>query len=198
MKMRSAESIGEMIRSHRERSGLSQHALAELAEVGKTSISHIEKGKPTVRLATLLAVLRTLNIELVLDGPLMAESSANHECGTPAADGREQPVRRARVCVMDKAAGWLEKHEAGRFVFRYLETYTGPPVSLSMPVARREYSFDCFPPFFEGLLPEGMMLEGLLHQRKLDRDDLFGQLLAVGEEMVGAVTVVEEAACAEV
>ena len=116
MKMRSAESIGEMIRSRRERSGLSQHALAELAEVGKTSISHIEKGKPTVRLATLLAVLRTLNTELVLDGPLMAESSANHECGTPAADGREQPVRRARVCVMDKAGGWREKHEAGRFV----------------------------------------------------------------------------------
>lgn len=194
MKMRSAESIGEMIRSHRERSGLSQHALAELAEVGKTSISHIEKGKPTVRLATLLAVLRTLNIELVRDGPLMAESSANHECGTPAAAGREQPVRRARVCVMDKAAGWLEKHEAGRFVFRYLETYSGPPVSLSMPVAGREHSFDCFPPFFEGLLPEGIMLEGLLRQRKLDRDDLFGQLLAVGENMVGAVTVVEETA----
>ena len=65
MKMRSAETIGEVIRSHRERSGLSQRALAELAEVGKTSISHIEKGKPTVRLATLLAVLHTLNIELV-------------------------------------------------------------------------------------------------------------------------------------
>ena len=95
---------------------------------------------------------------------------------------------------MDKAAGWLERHEAGRFVFRYLETYSGPPVSLSMPVARREHSFDCFPPFFEGLLPEGTMLEGLLHQRKLDRDDLFGQLLAVGENMVGAVTVVEETA----
>ena len=198
MKMRSAETIGEVIRSHRERSGLSQRALAELAEVGKTSISHIEKGKPTVRLATLLAVLHTLNIELVLDGPLMTESSAKHRPRAPRADGGEQSVSRARVSVMDTAAGLLEKHEAGRFVFRYLETYSGPPVSLSMPVARREYSFDCFPPFFEGLLPEGMMLEGLLHQQKLDRDDLFGQLLAVGEEMVGAVTVVEEAACAEV
>ena len=198
MKMRSAESLGKAIRSHRERSGLSQRALAELAEVGTASISRIERGKPTKRLTTLLAVLHTLNIELVLDGPLMAESSANHGCGTPAFDGRERPVRRATVRVMDKAAGLLEKHEAGRFVFRYLETYSGPPVSLSMPVARREHSFDCFPPFFDGLLPEGMMLEGLLHQRKLDRDDLFSQLLAVGENMVGAVTVVEEAACAEV
>ena len=198
MTTRSAESIGEVIRSHREQSGLSQRALAQLAEVGKTTISDMEKGKPTVRLATLLAVLHTLNIELVLDGPLMAESSANHRSRTPRAEGGERPVRRARVWVMDEAAGLLEKHDAGRFVFRYLETYFGPPVSLSIPVAKSEYSFDRFPPFFEGLLPEGEMLEGLLHQRKLERDDLFGQLLAVGEEMVGAVTVVEETACADV
>ena len=197
MTTRSAESIGEVIRSHREQSGLSQRALAQLAEVGKTTISDMEKGKPTVRLATLLAVLHTLNIELVLDGPLMAESSANHRSRTPRAEGGERPVRRARVWVMDEAAGLLEK-DAGRFVFRYLETYFGPPVSLSIPVAKSEYSFDRFPPFFEGLLPEGEMLEGLLHQRKLERDDLFGQLLAVGEEMVGAVTVVEETACADV
>ena len=38
------------------------------------------------------------------------------------------------------------------------------------------------------------MLEGLLRQRKLDRDDLFAQLMAVGEEVVGAVTVVEDTA----
>ena len=61
-----------------------------------------------------------------------------------------------------------------------------------MPVSRRDHPFDRFPPFFEGLLPEGEMLEGLLRQRKLDREDMFGQLLAVGEEVVGAVTVVED------
>ena len=35
------------------------------------------------------------------------------------------------------------------------------------------------------------MLDGLLRQRKIDRDDLFGQLVAVGEDVVGAVTVFE-------
>ena len=101
-------------------------------------------------------------------------------------------MRTATVHVMGEAAGLLEEHEAGRFVFRYLDAYDGPPVSLSMPVARREHSFDRFPPFFEGLLPEGEMLEGLLRQRKLDRDDLFAQLVAVGEEVVGAVTIMTE------
>ena len=98
-------------------------------------------------------------------------------------------MRRAAVRVMGESAGLLEERAAGRFVFRYLETYRGPPVSLSMPVSRREHAFDRFPPFFEGLLPEGEMLEGLLRRRKLDRGDLFAQLLAVGEDMVGAVTV---------
>ena len=65
--------IGKVVRFHRKRAGLSQHALADLAGIGKTSVFDIEKGKATVRLATLLAVLRTLNISMLLDSPLMAE-----------------------------------------------------------------------------------------------------------------------------
>ena len=76
MKATSSELIGNAIRFHRRRSGLSQHALADLAGIGKTSVFDIEKGKPTVRLATLMAVLRVLNIDLVLDGPLMAECNS--------------------------------------------------------------------------------------------------------------------------
>lgn len=103
-------------------------------------------------------------------------------------------MRRAKVYVMGEPAGVLEEHAGGRYLFRYLETYSGLPVSLSMPVAAREHAFSRFPSFFEGLLPEGEMLEGLLRQRKLDRADLFSQLLAVGEDTVGAVTVVAETA----
>ena len=101
-------------------------------------------------------------------------------------------MRRARVCVCGEPAGVLEEHESSRCVFRYDDGYTGEPVSLSMPVSRREHEFQGFPPFFEGLLPEGDMLEGLLRQNKIDRDDLFSQLVAVGADVVGAVTVTEE------
>jgi serine/threonine-protein kinase HipA len=34
-------------------------------------------------------------------------------------------------------------------------------------------------------------LEGLLKIRKIDMDDLFSQLIAVGDELVGVVTVKE-------
>jgi len=101
-------------------------------------------------------------------------------------------MRRARVDVMGQRAGVLEEPAPGRYVFRYDDAYSGPPVSLSLPVSKREFVCEVFPPFFEGLLPEGAMLEGLLRQCKIDRTDLFGQLLAVGGDMVGAVTITGE------
>jgi len=89
-------------------------------------------------------------------------------------------------------AGILEEIDPGKkYGFRYIDEYEGPSISLTMPKEETEYYFDRFPPFFEGLLPEGDMLEGLLRQLKIDRDDLFSQLAAVGKEMVGAVTVEE-------
>ncbi|MBP1657259.1 MAG: HipA [Bacteroidetes bacterium] len=101
-------------------------------------------------------------------------------------------VRQARVFVKGVQAGVLEEVNRGiAYVFRYLDDYRGDAVSLTMPVKNREMKFDRFPPFFDGVLPEGIMLEGLLHQRKLDKDDFFGQLVAVGEDLVGAVTVKE-------
>ena len=89
-------------------------------------------------------------------------------------------------------AGILEElNPREKYRFRYFSKYEGPSISLTMPKEQAEYSYDRFPPFFEGLLPEGDMLEGLLRQLKIDRDDLFSQLVAVGREMVGAVTVEE-------
>ena len=99
-------------------------------------------------------------------------------------------MRRANVFVHDKLAGTLVEVEAQRrYDFEYQPDYAGPPVSLTMPVEGRRYSFDQFPPFFDGVLPEGAQLEALLRLRKLERSDGFGQLLAVGSDLVGAVVV---------
>ncbi|MEX0600680.1 MAG: HipA N-terminal domain-containing protein [Rhodothermales bacterium] len=97
-------------------------------------------------------------------------------------------MRRAEVRVDDRRAG--ELHEgAGTYTFTYDASYDGSPVSLTMPVSDEPYRFDRFPPFFDGLLPEGAQLEALLRQAKLDRSDLFGQLVTVGQDLVGNVTV---------
>ena len=87
-------------------------------------------------------------------------------------------------------AGVLEEVEPGRsYRFSYDPGYTGPPISLTMPVQEEVFEFDRFPPFFDGLLPEGEMLKALLQQAKLDERDYMEQLLAVGVDLVGAVTI---------
>jgi len=97
-------------------------------------------------------------------------------------------VRRAEVRVDGRRAGVLSEERSG-FVFAYDGDYDGPPVSLTVPRRSDPYAFDAFPPFFDGLLPEGAQLEALLRQAKLDRSDYFGQLVTVGQDLVGNVTV---------
>ena len=76
-------------------------------------------------------------------------------------------------------------------MFEYLQDYNGPDISLTLPKSQSRYHFDHFPPFFDGLLPEGPQLEALLKQAKLDRNNLLGQLITVGKDLVGAITVEE-------
>lgn len=66
-----AHQIAEIMRFHRKKSGLTQAALAKLAGLGKTVIFDIEKGKLSVRLDTLLKVMKVLNIKIELQSPLM-------------------------------------------------------------------------------------------------------------------------------
>lgn len=98
-------------------------------------------------------------------------------------------MKRARVLVNGIEAGILEELENEKYKFTYDIDYRGAPVSLTMPLANKIYVFDRFPPFFEGLLPEGTMLEALLRKYKLDKNDYFGQLIKVGHDVVGAVTI---------
>lgn len=101
-------------------------------------------------------------------------------------------MRTAKVYVCGIEAGKLFETKPGKeYSFEYTDGYAGLPVSLTMPVSGKSFSFDHFPPFFDGLLPEGHQLEGLLKQGKVDRNDLFSQLILVGNDTVGAVTVKE-------
>ena len=101
-------------------------------------------------------------------------------------------MRKAKIYVLGIEAGILTELVKGKgYVFEYLEEYEGLEVSRTMPTNQKVYKYNNFPPFFDGLLPEGIQLEGLLKIKKIDRTDYFSQLTAVGEDTVGAVTVKE-------
>ncbi|MGE4347538.1 MAG: HipA N-terminal domain-containing protein [Flavobacteriaceae bacterium] len=99
-------------------------------------------------------------------------------------------MKKANVYINEIEAGTLSELDLGKkYRFEYKGNYRGNPVSLTMPVSQSVYEFNLFPPFFDGLLPEGYQLDGLLKFAKIDRNDLFSQLLAVGDDLVGNVTV---------
>lgn len=101
-------------------------------------------------------------------------------------------MRKAEVFIHNTLAGYLlEEDKNKRYRFTYNKEYTGIPVSLTMPVKEGEFWFNTFPPFFDGLLPEGVQLDGLLRIKKIDKEDYFSQLMATGRDLVGAVSVKE-------
>ena len=101
-------------------------------------------------------------------------------------------MRKARIFVRGVEAGTLvEIHRNSEYVFEYLDDYKGQGISCTMPSTVRVYKFNKFPSFFDGLLPEGIQLEGLLKIRKIDRNDCFSQLIAVGDDMIGVITAKE-------
>ena len=100
-------------------------------------------------------------------------------------------LKSASICQHGVPAGNLHEEEDGGWVFEYLVGYQAFPVSLTLPVRAEPYHFDSFPPVFEGLLPEGPQLESLLRLHKIDRNDAFRQLVTVGADLVGSLTVAE-------
>jgi len=100
-------------------------------------------------------------------------------------------MRKAEVYQQGKLAGALEEIANGHYRFVYTIGYNGEPISLTLPVREAPYEFDKFPALFEGLLPEGQQLDSLLRQYKVDKKDMFQQLVIVGEDVVGSLRIRE-------
>ena len=102
--------------------------------------------------------------------------------------------RHAEVFQLGELAGHLTERPGGGWAFTYLDDYAGPPISLTMPMRPEPYEFAALPPALEGLLPEGLQLESLLKTHKINRHDTFRQLVTVGADLVGSLTIHEVAA----
>ena len=100
--------------------------------------------------------------------------------------------RGAMVRQHGRPAGHLAEVPGGGWTFTYAPDYSGPPVSLVLPLRAEPYQFTAFPPFLEGLLPEGPQLEAILRLHKIDRSDCFRQLITVGQDLVGSLTIEQD------
>lgn len=102
--------------------------------------------------------------------------------------------RKAYIYVRDSFAGILEETDEG-YLFRYETEYLSlgkaAPVSLTLPLTDAPYTSKNLFPFFDGLIPEGWLLDIVSHNWKIDRNDRFGLLLVSCKDAIGAVSVQE-------
>lgn len=101
-------------------------------------------------------------------------------------------MRKAQIRMFDRTAGILEERDNG-YVFSYNAEYLKDPksaaVSLSLPLREAPYFDKRLFPFFDGLIPEGWLLDVAEQTWKLDPRDRMGLLLACCRDCIGAAGV---------
>lgn len=100
--------------------------------------------------------------------------------------------RSAEVYVRDLYAGTLRETDQGySFVYdpAYLQTDLALPVSITMPLSDGEYFSRTLFAFFDGLIPEGWLLDIASRNWKIDKSDRFGLLLTCCRDCIGDVSV---------
>ena len=94
----------------------------------------------------------------------------------------------------DTTAGWLFQDENGyHFVYdaNYLKLPDVETVSLTLPLQEAPFNNKMMFPFFDGLIPEGWLLDIAERNWKLNARDRMGLLLACCKDCIGAISVIE-------
>ncbi|MDO4543627.1 MAG: HipA N-terminal domain-containing protein [Clostridia bacterium] len=103
--------------------------------------------------------------------------------------------RIAYVYVRNLFAGELRETDAGyEFTYdgAYLRLERPSAVSLTLPLQRESYTSNVLFPFFDGLIPEGWLLDEVCRNWKIDSKDRFGLLLLACKDPIGNVSIREE------
>jgi hypothetical protein len=94
-------------------------------------------------------------------------------------------MKQAAVFLYNHIAGILTEDETG-YTFQYdnefLESAHAEPISLTMPLTKRHYHSTILFPFFDGLIPEGWLLNIAERSWKINEKDRMSLLLACCKE----------------
>lgn len=101
-------------------------------------------------------------------------------------------MRKAEIYNHKQLAGILIEDENG-FTFKYDETYLtsdgAEAISLTLPLTNKPYIDKVLFPFFDGLIPEGWLLDIAEKNWKINRNDRMSLLLACCKDCIGSVSV---------
>lgn len=102
-------------------------------------------------------------------------------------------MRRAEIKINEKTAGWLSLDENGYHFFydpEYLLSEGAEPVSLTLPLQTAPFDSNVLFPFFDGLIPEGWLLDIAERNWKLNARDRMGLLMTCCKDCIGAISVI--------
>jgi len=102
-------------------------------------------------------------------------------------------MRQAIINYNSIQAGILTELDTGEYEFvydtAYIQQYPDLFITFQMPVSNRPYKSKRLFPFFDGLIPEGWLLNIAAESWKLPKNDRMGLLLACCQNTIGAVSV---------
>ncbi len=102
-------------------------------------------------------------------------------------------MRQAQVYYKNEFAGIIQETDDG-FLFHYDAVYlanqNSKPVSLTLPLQQKAFLSKVLFPFFDGLIPEGWLLNIALSNWKIKPSDRFGLLLALCKDSIGCVSII--------
>lgn len=103
-------------------------------------------------------------------------------------------MRQGKVYYNDNFAGIVSETSEGEYVFQYdlqyIQEHPGEFITFTMPVTDKPYMENRLFPFFDGLIPEGWLLDIASKNWKINPNDRMGLLLACCRNCIGAISVI--------
>lgn len=105
-------------------------------------------------------------------------------------------AKNAEVYMHEQLAGRLTENDEGKYIFQYDQLYLkridAKPVSLTLPLAETPYTSNILFPFFDGLIPEGWLLDIAITNWKVNPRDRMELLMLCCQDTIGAVSIIPE------
>lgn len=102
-------------------------------------------------------------------------------------------MKQANIYINNIPAGILTEDDMGyefRYDSDYLKSARALPVSLTLPLTDKPYRDKVLFPFFDGLIPEGWLLDIAEQSWKISARDRFSLLLACCKDCIGNISVI--------
>ena len=104
-------------------------------------------------------------------------------------------MKQASIYIRDRYVGILRETDEGYF-FQYDKEYLlesdAEPISLTLPLQEELFHDKVLFSFFDGLIPEGWLLDIAERNWKINNRDRMSLLLACCRDCIGAVSVIEQ------